>query len=271
MDGSILDPARAWDGCAMQLVARGDWRRCEGTRNAAAIAALGVPIAPQKTFRVREGNELVIYLHAAASVWPQWQKLGTVKKMLNAWKQGELDALHAFVDARRAIHNAELLSDWLSHDMPCALGYEAGRNRTRLTEGSPAAHSGPYARVASLAKAAALATHGFPVLALEAGEDGKPRYVLPRLSVPMMRQSDPIMHDASELLGALADDSLPPTHPFRVACLAAKTWLDLMAIVADDAAVLMFRSAGTRSSFVHSQANRLAIMHSEAFAAGRAS
>jgi hypothetical protein len=269
MTGSVTDPRQAWEGYTMQLTTRGDWRRCEATRNAAAIAALGVPIAPQKTFRVREGDEQINYLHEPASVFPQWQSLGPIKQVLSQWEMSKLDACHAFVDVRRAIRNAEMLSDWLRDVNSCALGYEAERQRTRLIPGQPATHPGPYAKVTSLAKAAALATLGFPVLALELVDDRTTRYVLPRLSVPMMRQSDPCIHDAAQLLGAEADESLPLTHPFRIACLAAKTWLDLIAMCGDDAATLMFRSKGTRSAFVHSQADRATIDRSEAFAAGR--
>jgi hypothetical protein len=138
-----------------------------------------------------------------------------------------------------------------------------------LIPGQPATHPGPYAKVTSLAKAAALATLGFPVLAIEPVDDRITRYVLPRLSVPMLNAADPIIYDAAQLIGGEADESLLVTHPFRIACLAGKTWLDLLAIVGDDAATLMFRSAGTRSAFVHSQADRDTIDRSEAFAAGR--
>lgn len=267
--GSVTDPSQKWEGFTMQLTTQGDWRRCEATRNAAAIAALGVPLAPQKTFRVREGDEKINYLHEPASVFPQWQSLGPIKQVLSQWEAGKLASTHAFVDARRAIHNAEWLRAWLLRGHTCALGYDAERQRTRLEVGAVAPHPGPYAKVTSLAKAAALATLGFPVLAIEPVDDCITRYVLPRLSVPMLNAADPIIYDAAQLIGGEADESLPFTHPFRIACLAAKTWLDLLAIVGDDAATLMFRSAGTRSAFVHSQADRDTIDRSEAFAAGR--
>lgn len=129
MTGSVTDPRQAWEGYTMQLTTRGDWRRCEATRNAAAIAALGVPIAPQKTFRVREGDEQINFLHEPASVFPQWQSLGPIKQVLSQWEMSKLDACHAFVDVRRAIRNAEMLSDWLRDVNSCALGYDAERQR----------------------------------------------------------------------------------------------------------------------------------------------
>ncbi len=263
-------PLKHWQRFSMQLVSSGDWRHCEATRKAAAIAALGVPIAPQKCFRVREGDEVVTYLHEPRSAFPHFAQLDAIKPLLTKYIDGKLDPLHPLMDALCAIANAEALYFWQKIGRPCALGYEHGRQRTRLIENTPHPHPGPYAKVTSLAKAAALARLGFPVLAIEEVDAQTSRFVLPRLSVPMQVGGSPIIYDAADLLAQGREGKLLPTHPFALGCLAASTWLKLLAIVRGDEAVIMFRAAGTRSAFVHASATRAMLDDAEAHAAGRA-
>ncbi len=263
-----------WNGFVMELVSEGDWRHCEATRQAAAIAALGVQIAPDKFFRVVEGNEKVCWQHQPASIYPHFATLGPIKEVLRGYKYGSLvekEPMHPLLDALRAISNVELIYTQQHLRQPeTAIGYDAARQRTRLFAGAVAPHPGPYAKVTSPAKAAALAMLGFPLLAFEEADAVTTRYVLPRLSVPMVRDGQPCCYDAADLIAAERANDLAPVHPFALGCLAAKTWLQCLAHVGDQAAVLMFRgkgARGTQSSFVHSQADKDTIDRSEQFAA----
>jgi hypothetical protein len=265
---SVTGTGRNWERFSMQLVTRGDWRACEATRNAAAICALGVPVAPLKTYKVKERIEVVTFLHEPGSVRPHWKHLGGVKEIMRRWKHSELDPQHPFVDARRAIHNAEHLQQWVHSQVPLRLVYEPGRRRTRLQEGQVLQMPSPYARVMSLAKAAALATLGFPVLAVEDAGDGHMRFVLPRLSVPVQDEGQPRIHDAADLLAGERDNTLPPTHPFMLACLAAQAWLELLSACEAEQPALMFQGRNIRAAaFVHSAADKDVIDRSERFAA----
>lgn len=257
----------------MSLVTAGDWRACVATRQAAAMAALGVRIAPIAFFRVREGDEKITYQHDPESVLPHFQPfVGRIKQCLNDFAAGDLQAntpLHPFCDAMRAIGNAEMIRDAHSErDAVFGLGYDAGRQRTRLTRGAAMPLAGPYAKCRSLARSAALATLGFPLLSREQADDQTTRYVHPRLSVPMIANDAPVIYDAAELLGAEREGTLSPLHPFAIACAAARVWLQLLDILEHEHRVIMFRGSGTRSAFVPADASQQMLDRAEGYAAG---
>ncbi len=264
--------SRSWDGLSMSLVTKGDWRKDEATRQAACIAALGVPVSPILFYRVREANEKVTYQHAANSIWAEFAALGPIKETLREFNAGALaiqHPLHPLLDAMRAVRNAELLSTAIAErDFALRLGYDAQRQRTRLMEGAPMPHVPPVAKVLSLAKSAALATLGFPLIALEQADARNTRFVHSRLSVPMIKDKTPIMYDAQELLAGQKEGALFTTHPFAIAWRAASSWLQLCDVVAGDPAVIMFRNAQTRSAFIGADAEQAKIDTAEGYAAG---
>lgn len=272
----VTGAAEQWGGFAMQLVSRGFWKRCEATRNAAVMAALGVPVKPEKCFQVEDGREVVTYLHEPASIFPHWQPmgpnaLGPIKEVLRKFKARELPPLHPFMDGRRAIHNAELIYAWQGGGAPVFLGYEAGGERTRLADGGmPVSSCAARARVSSLAKAAALALVGFPLLGFEDDGAGGTRYVLPRLSVHMQKAGTPVIYDAAHLLGQERAGLLSPSHPFAIGCASVQAWLMILEMVSGESPMLMFRGGGwSRASFTHSQSSQAALDRAEAFAAGK--
>lgn len=265
--------SRLWDGLSMSLVTKGDWRKDEATRQAACIAALGVPVSPILFYRVREANEKVTYQHASISIWAEFAALGPIKEVLAKFNTGALaieNPLHPFVDAMRAVRNAELLSEAArGGTFALRLGYDAQRQRSRLSEGVPVAHcAGPVAKVLSLAKSAALATLGFPLIALEQADAHRTRFVHSRLSVPMIKDGAPFMYDALELLEGQRESTLPRLHPFMIAWRAASSWMQLCDVVGGEAAVVMFRNAQTRSAFVPADAEQSKIDTAEGYAAG---
>jgi len=264
--------SHSWDGLSMSLVTKGDWRKDEATRQAACLAALGVPVSPILFYRVREANEKVTYQHASISIWPEFAALGPIKETLREFNLGKLalsKPLHPLLDAMRAVRNAELLSEAVNESAPMiGLGYDAQRERTRMIAGPAVKGEAPYAKVISLALSAALGTLGFPLLALEQVDEHNARFVHPRLSVPMISDNAPRIHDASELLAGHRAGTLASMHPFEIAWRAASSWLQLCDVVSGEAAVVMFRNAQTRSAFITADAEQSKIDTAEGYAAG---
>lgn len=250
--------------CAREDGRTEDWRHSQQTQLAALLGALGYPIAVEKVWRDTQGDERVTYLHARHSIHAHRQAMPAAKRLIREWRNGklaEMDVHHPLLDGLRCIANVIALRTWLQTGTRHTLAQCApARGLLTPAPDAPQRISGDYVRTNVLSRAAALATLGFQVLAIEEPQAGKPAYALANDS------AFPGQETASALITQLKAGTLLPTHAFAFAVEAAVSYLQLLKHVQDTIHVLMFSGRKTgRHAFVRSDATKLAHERTDRF------
>lgn len=241
-----------------------DWRRSDVTRMVAVLAALGVPVAIEKVWRDKEGDERVTFSHGPRSVHQERAGLPVAKELARLYKSGELrqnDPHHPMLDGLRAIANLLAIQHWLdagdSHAVRACVDH-----RCLLVPGLPPRNVVDVIGTKSIHRAAALCLFGFDLIGINEPEKGKHAFIFDTA------RRWPDVVDARQLISDHQTGLMPQVHPFAFAVESTRTFLKLCTMIEDQIFVLMFKARGEpRYGFVREDATTKAKAKTDHFIA----
>jgi hypothetical protein len=196
------------------------WTSTLDTAQAATFGTLGMPIKMQTTLLELTGKRETRFQIALYSIDRTYDTSDIRKR----WKNGELEAktpAHPFLTCMRALFNRQEILDLQKNGSAKTLRQVAGCNIYQYVNGGSGLpgvrHGTEVIETTDLKMVAALATVGFPLLAIT-GPEGNHKYYLPRYGAA--NNGGPPCLDGLNLMHAWRRDKeeIPWENPFAQAC-----------------------------------------------------
>lgn len=234
------------------------WKLTRDTRVAAAFGTLGVPIRIATTIIEATGQRRTTYHLALCSV----DRVYSTPLIDRDWKKGTLeqkDPTHPFLTCLRALENRRQLLELIHKPATTLRLVQVGTTGiwqyTRPGDALPgvAGHKELF-RTSDVKMAAALATVGLAVLAIEPGT-GRHTFLLPRWGPPRAANLPPV--DAADFATAWRTQrgAIPWEEPFAQAARALYNRERLLDAIHNDTPMLLVRKPRSlRSAVISTEA-----------------
>ena len=222
------------------------------TQTAACWAALGFPIRVEKQLDANSGFQACVFFIGEHTA-PGFPKRNLSRER-QAYQSGDMERdtpLHPLLMAMRAMHNFNVLMDWIKQGDQRRLKPVANGQAMIYTPGTAHTADPVIVQTGDIDACAALATLGVPVCAID-GHGNQHRFSLPHLGLDMMGGQGIYNTDAAQLLKELREGNLHDfDDDFMAGYNALKARRELMgAIYAARASVLIQKPGTSRRAYV---------------------